>query len=271
MKLNLNDVAFETTRRCNLVCHHCMRGPGQNMDMSPKFIDAFFERNDIEYINHICFSGGEPTLNPEIIAYTIEKIINEKKAVGSVSTVTNGQIFSKEIVDAFNRFNQYRNRQSIDEIPKKYQICSEDTIRKLIKDNTDNHARITFSKDQYHKEVPSKIEELYLQESQGLKITSTPYLEQEKIYKTGNATFGRDFDYQLDQLRYYEEKESYVVFDLLYLTASGYITTEGMGTYQDMDQINTGHVSNVTIPEILVDYGTPIFKTKKLTRDDIKR
>jgi len=95
--------------------------------------------------------------------------------------------------------------------------------------------------------------------------------EEEKIYKTGNATFGRDFDYQLDQLRYYEEKDSYVVFDLLYLTASGYITTEGMGTYQDMDQINTGHVSNVTIPEILVDYGTPIFKTKKLTRDDIKR
>ena len=72
-------------------------------------------------------------------------------------------------------------------------------------------------------------------------------------------------------MRYYEEKDSYVVFDLLYLTASGYITTEGMGTYQDMDQINTGHVSNVTIPEILVDYGTPIFKTKKLTRDDIKR
>ena len=66
----------------------------------------FFERNDIEYINHICFSGGEPTLNPEIITYTIEKIINEKKAVGSVSTVTNGQIFSKEIVDAFNHFNQ---------------------------------------------------------------------------------------------------------------------------------------------------------------------
>lgn len=42
MKLSLNDVAFEPTRRCNLVCHHCMRGPGQNMDMSPKFIDAFF-------------------------------------------------------------------------------------------------------------------------------------------------------------------------------------------------------------------------------------
>lgn len=271
MKLRLNDLAIETTRRCNISCSHCMRGPSQNINMTPKIIDTFFERNDIEYIDHLCFSGGEPTLNPEIISYTIEKIIKDNLQVRKIATVTNGQIYSEEIVDAFNRFNQYRNRQSIDEIPKKYQACSEDTIRKLIKDNTDNHARITFSKDQYHKEIPSKIEELYLQESKGLKITSTPHLKEEKIYKTGNASIGKDFTYQLDQLRYYKENNIYVVFDLLYITTPGYITTEGMGTYQDMDQINMGHVSNTTIPEILADYGTPIFKTKKLTREDLNK
>ena len=100
----LESLALESTRKCNLKCGHCMRGPSQNIDLTNEIIDTFFNNNDIKRISNIIFSGGEPTLNPEIIVYTINKIITENIDVCNIAMVTNGQIFNKEIVDAFNRF-----------------------------------------------------------------------------------------------------------------------------------------------------------------------
>lgn len=44
----------------------------------------------------------------------------------------------------------------------------------------------------------------------GIRIT------EKDIYKTGFATVGKEFNYQLDQLRYYKEGENYFVLDNIY-------------------------------------------------------
>ena len=36
-------LTFEVTRRCNLVCKHCMRGKAQNIDLSKEMVDDFFQ------------------------------------------------------------------------------------------------------------------------------------------------------------------------------------------------------------------------------------
>ena len=56
MKFILNDLAIETTRRCNMKCEHCMRGLSQNIDITPELIDMIFDNAEIASINHICFS-----------------------------------------------------------------------------------------------------------------------------------------------------------------------------------------------------------------------
>lgn len=58
MGIILEDLAIETTRRCNLKCDHCMRGVSQNIDLTPEIIDYILENDEIKRINHICFSGG---------------------------------------------------------------------------------------------------------------------------------------------------------------------------------------------------------------------
>lgn len=262
MEFILESLALETTRKCNLKCGHCMRGPSQNIDLTNEIIDTFFNNNDIKRISNIIFSGGEPTLNPEVIVYTINKIITENINVCNIAMVTNGQIFNKEIVDAFNRFNEYRNIRVKEKIIKSYSKL--EFLEKLITDNTDNHARITFSTDRFHKEITNEIKKQYYEYAKGLEITEYS-TKDEKIYKTGFSTIGQEFTYQLEKLDYYKERQYYTILNNIYITANGYLTSEGMGQYSDMDNINMGHVSDTTIREILYKYGTPVFNTESIS------
>ncbi len=263
MKFILHDLAFETTRRCNLHCAHCMRGTSQNIDLTSEVIDAFFDNNEFERIDHICFSGGEPTLNPAIIIYTIDKIIRENIDVRDIAMVTNGQIFVPELVEAFHRFNEYRNSCIIKSIAREDGIISE-LGRCIVDSNMDNHVRITFSTDRFHEDINSEVERRYMESGKGLKITKFA-VGDDDIYKTGFSTFGQSFEYQLPSLRYTKEPDAYFILDNIYMTSNGYLTSEGNGQYVDMDHMNMGHVSDTSIEEALVNYGQAIFGTPPIT------
>ena len=67
MNYMLDSLIFEVTRKCNLRCGHCMRGLAQNIDMNYKVVETFFTKNNIKFIGNLSFSGGEPTLNSDLI------------------------------------------------------------------------------------------------------------------------------------------------------------------------------------------------------------
>ncbi len=267
MKFILHDLAIETTRRCNMKCEHCMRGESQNIDASREIIDMILNNDEIKRIDHICFSGGEPTLNPNIIIYAINKIIAENIDVLEIVMVTNGQIFNKDLVEAFNRFNEYRNQKNKQELTMEYNQFGYDGLEEAIQQNTDGHARITFSIDRFHYPVSQEVRDNYQKYAKGIKITEKD-VEDKDIYKTGFATIGKEFNYKLDQLRYCKDGEYYMVIDNMYITATGFITSEGMGQYSDMDRINMGHLSNTTISEILATYGTSVMHAPKIVLEN---
>ncbi len=271
MEFILHDLAIETTRRCNMQCGHCMRGLSQNIDITPELIDIIFDNKKIKRIDHICFSGGEPTLNPNIIIYTINKIIKENLNVGEIVMVTNGRIFDRELLEAFNRFNEYKNQKWLHNLPRFFEKFGIDDskTRKNIKEKNNEYVRITFSNDKYHYPIKQEIKDSYHMYSRGIRITEKD-IEEKDIYKTGFAIVGKDFNYQLGQLRYCKEGEAYFVIDNIYITATGYATSEGMGQYSDMDQINMGHISDITLEKMLSEYGTPIFNTPKIIYEDVK-
>ncbi len=251
-------LTFEVTRRCNLVCKHCMRGKAQNIDLSKEMVDDFFSNNSIKRIEHLFFSGGEPTLNSELIIYIINKIIQEQMDVLEIAFVTNGQQFSLELVEALNRFYDYR----MESLTKKYGIHREELFFM-------NPIRITFSIDSFHKPICSEVKELLNQYGKRFSIT---YFEvpDDEIIKTGNADFGLDYNYKLDIIRYSSKEDAiYFIIDLLYVTSTGFITSNGMGMYSDMDALNMGHLSSQSIGEILFNYGTPIFGTTPIKREDL--
>lgn len=93
----LKSISFELTRRCNLQCRWCMKGEAQNVNMSKDIIDKTLDEIAPYYIYEIMFTGGEPSLMPELVEYTVDEIIRKKIKLYRISFVTNGTITSEII------------------------------------------------------------------------------------------------------------------------------------------------------------------------------
>jgi hypothetical protein len=85
-KLN-GEVVIELTRRCNMSCEHCLRGEPENMDISPEYMTMLLDRFD--YISAVTFTGGEPSLKPNLIDLFFEIADGLNVAVGNFYIVTN--------------------------------------------------------------------------------------------------------------------------------------------------------------------------------------
>lgn len=105
IKLNYRTVALELTRRCNLKCSHCMRGEAQNMEMEEKIIDLLAEQvNSIEFLY---LTGGEPLLNAKLIKYIADKVTSGNLNIGAIDLTTNGTILDKTVELDLNRMAAY--------------------------------------------------------------------------------------------------------------------------------------------------------------------
>ena len=73
VKMNLKHMMLEITRECNLKCVHCMRGDAQNVTITPEIIDKMLD--NINSIEHLTLTGGEPFLHPEMIEYLFDFLL----------------------------------------------------------------------------------------------------------------------------------------------------------------------------------------------------
>lgn len=257
-KLVLNFLAFEITRRCNIKCGHCMRGDAQNINISKEYINNFFNTSNNHFIfkliDNICFTGGEPTLYPEIIIYTINKIIDENIPVKNISMATNGQLFIPELVKAFNKFNEYSNLRLLKDINQN-QFYSEQLQKLLIESIKDNHVKIIFSTDDFHAPISKEIKESYYSLAKGLKIFEHT-VANENILKSGYSKVGKEVKpcegkYDIDENNIY-------FYELLYLTAKGDLLFGGEANYDFIDSHTIGKVGNDSIVKLIKKYGNCI-------------
>jgi hypothetical protein len=98
------DLILEITRRCNFHCDHCLRGEPQNVRMSKKVINAAIEKYAGSYIRSISFTGGEPTLAPDLMEYTLDCVTHHSVNVEGIWFATNGSKPSKKLFDVLGRW-----------------------------------------------------------------------------------------------------------------------------------------------------------------------
>lgn len=231
MDLVYNDVGIEVTRRCNQQClNYCMRGARQNLDIPMEFIDLFLdlERNHYQYIEHLTFSGGEPTLNAEAILYTVNKIISNKLPVFHLSLMTNGLIYSDMVVEAFEKFNDYYNSSIVPVRISKYPRRDREIYKKYFKDKGSS---ITFSNDQYHQPIPDEVLQLYHKNGKHISFGMTGPKAEKDLLRSGFSTQGHDFTYG-DDIRVFGD----LVYDFIYLTAKGNFSSYGDGSFDFLDE-----------------------------------
>lgn len=238
--ISLEYLAFEITRRCNEWCKMCMRGEPEEVDMSEKIVNQVLLNNDIQDIETILFTGGEPTLNENLVCYIIELIIKNKIPVRRLSMITNAKKFPKQILEAFADYQKY-----------------------CIYQNMKNEITINFSVDVFHENhsgVIGEYKEKYPQFQYKFKGLDW-------IWKTGRAEYGEKFEYEIVPM-YVQMVMGYLwIMNTLYVTAKGNYETVGDGMYKDMDQIHMGSVFEYSIPDLLDKYG----KVTNGTEEEFKK
>lgn len=99
----LDNFVLETTRRCNMVCNHCLRGEPQNLSMPPEHIRTALSK--IDFIGSVTFTGGEPFLPSGL--RTINLFIDQAHyfdvEVANFYIATNGLRWRNEIVETVKR------------------------------------------------------------------------------------------------------------------------------------------------------------------------
>lgn len=249
MKIIYDDLQIENTRRCDAKCKHCCRGDAEDLDLTEEIIDAFFEKNDIQTIGRLMFSGGEPSLNGKLIEYIVDRIIEKKISVYMFMLAINGLNYSQDLVNGLNKLRDY------------------------ILSTSERHVYVPglllVSQDQYHKPADPKVIEQYQGLSYFPKIDKS-YIKQEDLLPYGRA-FTNKLSKQkqnLKDLTDYQRKykvkedngESYLIIEYQYLAANGNVINDGCQSYDLMDKYALGNVRKETIQEMYLGNKTRILK-----------
>lgn len=241
MKIVYSRLQFELTRRCNQNCNHCCRGESQNLDLSKDVVDTFFDKNDIHSINHLMFSGGEPTLNGKMLEYIVDKIISKNIPVFWFELSINGLSYSEELVRGLNKLNEYCKNFS----------------------NTSSLHRyggLLVSQTQYHKEAKNDVLEKFSQLPYFIPPNGIDYISSEYLLPYGNALKNRlsSSVQELSGLMDYESSikitefngDNFLVCNYHYISSNGNLLLDGCLSYDMMDKYSIGNVLEKSILDI---------------------
>lgn len=97
MAIRISNLVLEVTRRCNMVCAHCLRGKAQGLDMPNEVMDSLLDQCG-EYLSNVTFSGGEPTIAVDRIRYFFEQVKERQISLGSFFIRTNAKKIPTDFV-----------------------------------------------------------------------------------------------------------------------------------------------------------------------------
>lgn len=124
MELNVYNLVIEATRKCNMKCEHCLRGPSQRKSANHQHIYKLLQL--VDQASTLTITGGEPTLAMDILEHIRHCVLYGNCDVGSFFMVTNGKSINVEAVAKWAAGMKY--------------ACSDNEI-----------SAIGFSFDQWHK------------------------------------------------------------------------------------------------------------------------
>ena len=256
--MKIDKMYLEVTRNCTLECEHCLRGNKEVKDMD--LITLENSLKDVQEINTLLLTGGEPLLNIKLLNELPKLIDKYQLKINNISIITNGTVASVEHVNAltilgkkcdnldlilssdlFHRL-EWMRLQLLDKVEKNYQFYKEYLpIRKYL-DNDSFHSIILQSKGRAKSLTEERLKELEKKYYIKYKMCDE---EEENIIK-------RDNDY---------------VYGKLYINVFGNVTPYNISFNDEDDCYETNlNINNMSLNNIINCINNEEVYTRKLTK-----
>jgi len=244
------DIMLEVTRKCNLRCEHCVRGPAQNKSISDRVLNEIGKLD----IGTLTLTGGEPTLVKDLIP----RLRRYNIYPDDVWTCTNGKVYkeawAKEYLEYVSQL-QYRDISGL-----------------------------SVSTDLYHPGISKHnlkkyqaLAELY----ENISVAShNDHMTYDKIRVEGNGanlsgieTCDRCCEWKQKEINGDPLYEGYGS-RTIYITVDGDVLYGGMWSYKRMSNLILGNITEHSLWHILSSvenkYRKRYARITKLNHDDVK-
>lgn len=217
--MHIQDLMIELTRSCNMVCTHCIRGQAQKVVISIDTIQELVEKLNITEVGSLMFTGGEPSMYPELIMETMELFKRRDISYQSFFIATNAIRHNKSNDFFIALANLYANAEDKD-------MCS-----------------VRISRDDYHVLSTQTIDDEILSVLSFVEIDD---LESYELYNEGfafdNGLSNSTKFFELENVElnvYFEEDTGFncEINEPLYLASNGNL---GLGcdfSYERFDKV----------------------------------
>lgn len=260
-KDQIYNLIIETTRKCNACCAHCLRGNGQGIDMNFVYVEKLLE--NIGSISTITFSGGEPTLNVEILKQTLDYVKEHDIYVGSIYVVTNALKYSSKLVKYMREWleycmqcNGYNTSQTLWE--RDYRFNELYICRELENYMSEFFFGLAVSIDDYHPEPNAYALKRY----KNLPFyDDSKEVDWEKL-RGGLLNEGRAAEYGIGERTHskwsydfdYDEFEGEINFDSIYLNSLGNVIPNCDFSYETQDEyFGENSIQNRSLRDIVLN------------------
>lgn len=233
-KVNFKALSFELTRKCNLRCAHCFRGEPQKKDIDYNVIDRAL--NEVNYIETLNCTGGEPLLNIDAIKYIVDFVIEKRINVRWFTITTNGTIMDEQVSDLLNRMGKY----IID-------------IRKTLgyESALQCGANITISSDKFHENNPDQAVLFYrkhcnscvfVQKQESGKLEGTNNTADDGLVYAGRAKKLSENNFIVDSPFHKIKFEHSMVKCPIEVSGNGNINISAYQSFENIDKYAMGNI-----------------------------
>lgn len=228
-------LGLEVTRKCNLKCAHCLRGDAQNLSMSTAVIDKILDSS--AGIKTIFFTGGEPFLEPDIIEYVVDQVIERDFECFSMTVITNGTIMNDNGIRCIKSLNKFAEWSH-----KKYGDIAK--------------CRISISNDHFHDQESSTACMEFYKPYAGefLELIMHGDISDDRLVRAGRAvqTGVAESDFRkfhaLPRRVYINEYNA--IGCMLELSAQGNLYLPEYNSWKDIDANSIGNIMNESLVKI---------------------
>lgn len=169
-KAEISSLVIEVTRRCNMKCPHCLRGPAQALDITQDILDRLLA--PVSSIGTITLSGGEPSLRPELLMMVLNTCKHYRISIEECYIVTNGKHITDKFLNAVMAWQQYTVTPTVNpHIAVDWHTAYKLLTEMRDEENRCNGCYVALSMDAYHE--PISLANL-------AKLCSVPHLTYDK-------------------------------------------------------------------------------------------